>query len=458
MMPVGLLTMKKTMKNKIYAILCLLTLGLFVLMFVQERTHCFKLKPLNGVYYETVAKPLSLNYLRDGSYQSNLETHLRFTFGFREWFIKTYNQYLWDFYHKKLNYTIFVGKDDWLYGRDEVVSFYQSGMYEYTDDPAEMKQQFDREALRLYKVQNIMQEYGNFVFVTMLPSKSLVFPEFMPENPGLSLEPFHAYQYYPNLFDNLGINYINVLEIFKNWKGKVNYPLYPKTGKHWTYIASAHAFDTIVRYIEHKGDMNMRNYTVGEKYEDETVYPDNDLESLLNLWRPIKPNQNYYAVTQLDDDTTAIRPNFLIIGDSYFWNLTQSVPLGLIFNSYQYWYYNSAVYYSPKIEHTNQADILYELLNTQIIDLSYSPEQLYVFSNGFLSKALLYLTHDDAEIDSTLNAIATNIENDNETVRMEEAKKLLFENPETYFPDLAGDGIPATRNSRIPSILETRPF
>ena len=51
-MPVGLSTMKKMMKNKIYVILCLLTLGLFVLIFIQERSHFIKLQPLNGVYYE----------------------------------------------------------------------------------------------------------------------------------------------------------------------------------------------------------------------------------------------------------------------------------------------------------------------------------------------------------------------------------------------------------------------
>ena len=457
-MPVGLSTMKKTMKNKISAILCVLTLCLFVLINVQEQTHFIKVKPLNGVLYQPEKKPAVIANMIDGSYQQSLETYLRFNFGFRELFIRSYNQYIWDFYHKTLNYTIVIGKDNWLYGLDDVINYYQSSVYSYTQNCAEMQRQCDLEALRLHKVQHILDEYGNFIFVSMLPSKTFVYPEHMSENPGLSLEPFHAYQYYPKLFDSLGVNYINVLEIFHNWKVKVDYPLYPKTGKHWTYIASAHAFDTIVRYIEHKGNMNIPNFTVSEKYEDETVYPDNDLESLLNLWRPIKPNQNYYALTQLDDDTTAIKPNFLIIGDSYFWNLTQSVPLGLIFNCYYYWYYNSSVYYNTKYDHTDDADLLYELLNADIIDLSYSPEQLYVFSNGFLPKALLYLTHDDAEIDSTLNAIAASIGSDNEAERMKEAKKLLFESPESYFPDLAGDGIPATRNSRIPSILESRQF
>ena len=127
-------------------------------------------------------------------------------------------------------------------------------------------------------------------------------------------------------------------------------------------------------------------------------------------------------------------------------------------NYYYYWYYNSSVYYNTKYDHTDDADLLYELLNADIIDLSYSPEQLYVFSNGFLPKALLYLTHDDAEIDSTVVAIAATVEKDTEAERMEEAKQRLFSEPEQYFPDLATDSVPVTRNSRIPEVLAARPF
>ena len=446
------------MKKVLATILCLLTLGLFILITVQEHTHFVKVKPLNGVLYEPKKKPIAIAYMIDGSYQQSIETYLRYNFGFRELFIRSYNQYIWDFYHKTLNYTVCIGKDDWLYGLDEVVNYYQSNMYSYTNDRAEMQHKCDLEAQRLYKVQHILDEYGNFIFVSMLSTKTILYPEYLPENPGLSLEPFHAYQYYPKVFDSLGVNYINVMEIFQDWKGKVDFPLFPKTGKHWSYIASAHAFDTIERYIEHKGNMNLRNFKMGSTYPGETIHPDNDYECLMNLWRPIKPNQNYYAMPVLDDDSTALKPTIIVIGDSNFWNLTKSVPLSFIFSSYYYWYYNSSVYYNLNYDHTSKADILYEILNAKIIDLSYSPEQLYVFSNDFLPKALLYLTHDDAEIDSTMAAIAATVEKETEDERMEEARKTLFSTPERYFPDLATDSVPVTRNSRIPEILAARSF
>ena len=447
----------QNMKNKVAFILCLLTLGVFIMIYVQDRTHLFKLKQLNGVYYEPKDAKLSLNGFRNGSFQKNLEENIRYNFGFRELLIPLYNQYLWDCYHKSSNYTVKVGKDDWLFGWDDVANYYQGAKYRYGDDKNVTKENLDLEASRMYKVQHILDEYGVFIFVSLLPSKAFVFPEYLPKNPDPTRESFHAITYYPHVFDSLGINYINVEKIFENWKGKVDYPLFPKTGTHWSHIASEHAFDTIMRYIEHANHRKLLHYNIGEKYaSNEPKHPDADLESILNLMRQIKPNTHYYADIKVVPDKTASWPNFLVIGDSFFWNISGSVPLGHLFHRYQYWYYNSTVYFNDKHNNTSQVDILDEILNYRIIDLSYSPRQLYIFSNKFLPKALLYLTHEDKEIDSVLKTIATGIEKESDEEKMKAAQDSLFSSPETFFPDLAQEGIPTTRNSRIQVILKSR--
>ena len=421
------------MKKRVPLILCLLTWIILSMFFVQERTRVIPVKKLNGYTLDAPWPDFVADDFYYGKFQEAYEKHLRYNFGFREVLIRVYNQYIWDCYHKIINSTIRASKDNWLFGGRELENYYSSYMYNITSDRSVMKAQFDKEASRLYKVQNILEEYGVFVFVTMLPSKEFIYPEHLPEDKGPHKEPFHAFEYYSTVFDSLDVNYIDVMQIFKDWKGKVDFPLYPKTGAHWTYIASAHAFDTIMRYVEDKSGCNLLNYKIGEKEPRETLYPDADLEDLLNLIRPIKPNQNYYAETEIIPDSTAIRPKAIFIGDSYFWNLTKSVKLNAIFSDFSYWYYNSTVHYHPQYHHTSEMDILKEILQVKIIDLTYSPVQLYVFSNGFLPKALLYLTHEDQEIDSVLNVVP---------------KDSLFLEPEKYFPDLATDSIPTTRNSR----------
>ena len=124
-----------------------------------------------------------------------------------------------------------------------------------------------------------------------------------------------------------------------------------------------------------------------------------------------------------------------------------------MFSRYSYWYYNSTVYYNTQYNHTSKLDILEEILRTKVIDLSYSPVQLFVFSNGFLPKALLYLTHEDTEIEAKLGEIAETVDKENEEEKRKAAMDLLFSSPEEYFPDLAADGVPTTRNSRIKAIL-----
>ena len=141
----------------------------------------------------------------------------------------------------------------------------------------------------------------------------------------------------------------------------------------------------------------------------------------------------------VENDETAIKPKFIIIGDSFFWNINKIIPLKRIFGSYSYWYYNSTIYFDSNHNNTSEVDILEEIFSSKIIDLSYSPEQLYVFSNNFLPKVLLYLTHEDSEIDNVLNIVS---------------KEELFANPEKYFPDLASDGIPTSRNSRISQLSQ----
>lgn len=449
-------TIFAAMKNKLAYVLCFLTLGIFIMIYVQDRTRIFKFKKLNGVYYEPKDAKLTMYNFKHGWFQQNLEENIRYSFGFREVLIPFYNQYLWDFYHQSSNSTVKVGKDDWLFGWDDVANYYQGAKYRYGNDPIATKNSLDLEASRMYKVQQILSEYRVFIFVSLLPSKAFVFPEYLPENPDPERETFHAIEYYPHVFDSLGVNYINVEEIFESWKGHVDFPLFPKTGTHWSHIAAEYAFDTIMHYIEDALNLTLLHYHIGEKYADESRYPDTDLEDILNLMRPIQPNTNYYADIGVIPNTWAAFPTLLVIGDSFFWNISGSVPLGSLFRRYQYWYYNSTIYFNDQYNHTSQVDILNEIFNSRIINLSYSPRQLYIFSDQFLPKALLYLTHEDQEIDSTLHALANTIEKASDEEKMKAAQDSLFSSPETFFPDLAQDGVPTTRNSRIQIIFKSR--
>ena len=162
----------------------------------------------------------------------------------------------------------------------------------------------------------------------------------------------------------------------------------------------------------------------------------------------------------------AEKPKLIVIGDSFFWNFVNEVPLDSIFSDYQYWYYNSTIYFSPNYTSTSEIDLITELLGADYVMLSYCTAMIYDLGNGFISKALVRLCYSDSEINSVLNGILAIMKNDEkwmaslsekassqgrelEDVMLGDAKYLLYNNPEAYFEELKEEGVPSVRNKDI---------
>ena len=398
------------MKNKSHITLAIITIVLFLILFLQTVFHPISLKSLRGVFNPVEMPALTYKTLADGAFQRDFEEYQQYHFGFREWAIRLYNQYLWTFYHKTYNNWILIGKNDWLYESDFVQDHYESMIYKWFNGDVEGKaKEFNQKAENLYKIQEILKKYNTYVFVNIIPGKDVIYPEYLPENKWyFNPDGVHAYDSYKKSFDELGVNYIDFVEVFKDIKNKVDYPLFYQTGTHWTNIASTHAFDSIMRYMENISGLNIPDVEIGEKHTDKVREPDNDLEQLFNLMYPIKKDSYYYADTKIVDDTTAIKPKLITIGDSYFWNISYNFNLGGIFREYPYWYYNTTVYFDPNHNSTNDLNLINEIINADFIMLNYCTVQLYNLANGFIYNTLT-LFYDD-ETDSPMSDEIIDIE------------------------------------------------
>lgn len=441
-----------------------LTVIVFVTIMVQSIWHPFNIKDLKGAYVKKEFPELTFQTYKDNSFQKQLEDYYRDHFGFREYAIRLYNQYLWSFYDKTNTKTVALGKDDYLYETYFVIDHYESLMYSYVNDTSEMKKIFDTEALRLWKVQEILKEHDIHIFVNMLPGKDMIYPEYLPDKDMQNKKVgIRAYDYYKLKFDELGINHIDIASYFKELKGKVDYPLFTKKGTHWSNIASAYTFDTIIKYMEDIGDRNILNLNFSEKYKDRSRHPDNDLEELLNICKPSRPNVNYYTDVSVIKDPSADFPGLITIGDSFFWNILYNIPLKEIFRSNPYWFYNSSIYEDSDNKSTKDIDFLAELMDIDYIMLSYCNAQIYKLGNGFISKALVYLCYEQEEIDKKIEDVKNEIRNsadkyseitkkaseNNKSIEemlYEEAFNAIIKNPEKYFEELSGDKMPTSRN------------
>jgi len=455
------------MKKNFHKILFVITIALLALLALQTLTGFIHLKSLKGAMTLSERPKLTYRSYVDNSFQRKLEQYAKDHLGFREWALRLYNQYVWSCYHINSNSWVLVGDDNWLYESEFVMDHYESAMYKYTNNPEEMKETFEKEALRLWKVQELLKEHDIHIFVNMIPGKDVIFPEHLPENTKY-FEPdgVHAYDFYKKRFDELGINYIDNVEVFKSLKGNVDYQLFTKTGTHWSNIASIYVFDSIINYMEVLGNKNITNIAIGEKYHARTREPDDDLGQLLNLTFRIKSEPNLYADVTAIEDSTALKPYFITIGDSYYWNHVYNIPLDDIFVKHPYWYYNSTIYFDNEHNSTAELDLDHELMRADYIMLNYCTVQLYKLGNFFIAKALTHLCYDKHTIDSVAANVINGIKSNPEWYQniVEKAKnnhvsveEMLYNDaiyvinldPESYFEELKGEKLPVSRNKDL---------
>ena len=396
------------MNNPTKVILFALTAILLFASMLQKRFNLLHFKDLKGVVIERPMPELTFNNYQTGDFQQQTEAHLKQQFGCRQPLIRLYNQYLWDFYRKTpvSKEQIAFGKDGWLYEPGAVYDYYQRQFRYYAADSTQMASMLSKEAHRLLHLQQVLESHGIHLFVCLVPSKDLVFPEYLPEiqdttyigEPKISARFFNEEE-----FTRLGITHLNLEQWFLQIKDTADFALFPKTGTHWTRYAALHAADTLIRYMEHLGDINMRNLVIGPTELDNARNPDDDLESLLNLMRPIPKPKYYYADCMADDDTTATKPKTIVIGDSFWWTIAAQIPLTEIFSETPYWYYNSTVYYDDRYHSVDEMDLADELLSSDFIVLFYCAAQQYRMNDGFTQKALeaLGVKDGDAIMDST---------------------------------------------------------
>lgn len=445
--------MKK--KPKYDLVLFIILMLLLFASLVQKSTGWVKTEPLKGVYPITPYPLLNLNDFRSGDYQKQMEQQLSERFGFREPVIRLYNQYLWDFYRKTYAHDIVAGKHNWLYYEQNVNDYYGTEMYRWLPDASTARETFDREARLMLKLRGILQDYGIEFLMFMAPEKGFLYPEHLPDRQH-DTNSINAREYYTAKFEENGFPYIEMTSWFQALKeaDTLPYSLISQTGAHWGF-SSVLAADSLLRFMETLKGEHLPRLAIGPFHEsaDSTQNDDHDLEMNLNLLRKLRHpyDRLYDADVSVVTDSTVKKPKVLFIGNSYLWRMHYYIPFEELFEWSEFWFYNSTAYSGPGYaDQTPVADldIIEKILDADYVVWFTTGNQMYKATYGFVERALMNFCVDDDKVNKTRESIMDSL-----SLSWQEANKILINDPEHYFPELAGDSIPSARNPKVRETL-----
>ncbi len=456
-------------------ILFILLMVLGFLPMLQGWLQIIPFHPLNGVVEEVEKPIIERDAYVSGDYAKQAEAYASQHVGFREPFIRFYNQYLWSFYRKTYANDVVAGKKGWLYYPSSVRDYYGQELLRWHPSVEAAREKFDREVKYLNWIRSILQENGVEFLVFMAPEKSFLYPEFLPDDVfDTTTVNFNACDYFAQRLEETGFPHIEMTRWFQKMKDTVDYPLIPQVGAHWIF-PSVYAADSLSRLMEELKGFSMPKIKIGEAYpvSNKDHDYDNDLELHLNLAFPLRHQFGYCPRhrVSVEQDSTTVNPKVLFIGNSYFWAMNLFVPLTQMFETTEYWYYFSTAYYGDSLTETanvNRMDLVEKLLDFDYVVWFTTGNQMNKGTSGFAEKVITNLCYSKKEMERCRNFVIDSLRKDSLTLLTldeplvdsnykrllwSKAEHVLFSHAEHYFSELASDSLPVIRNPRIKEVL-----
>jgi len=391
--------------------------AVFVAILLQSFTQCIEMKPLKGFDKEESA-PVALTFKTyyDGSFQDYMTEHAKRNTGFREFFIRSYNQIAYSCFGKITNDNIVEGRNHELYLKMYLNDITGKTLKQHYDDVEDVKaaaRDNVEETLRL--IDTLHAHHTDFLFV-FAPTKPATYPEMMPRRYQEQIADFSLEEYYIKLFKENNIPHIDFYHYFQTLKESFPYPLYPRTGTHWSEAVIPYVADSILKKLEEVTDYKLPSV----RYLDDNLttdysVQDGELEASMNLLFPLNKPALPRPVFELTDTVGTDKPNLLVVADSYFTQLRISPFVGA-FNSWETWVYNRDVESSNPQHRWKSLETLLDadevLENADIVMAVFTAPMYYNYMFGFPQTAQNLFQNGEVNEGAQLKAAIQIIKND----------------------------------------------
>lgn len=359
-------------------------LSLFVFIAVWKQVTVFSSASLQGVY-ETAPRPhFSVSSFMNNGFQDHYYPYIEDLPGLKRSFVRIRNQFDYSLFCIPHATKIIRGQKGYLFGEENVLA------YLGRDFPGEHYLDVKIREMKLFQ-DELWKKKKILLVVIFTPDKASFFPDLLPERYLKKRQKPNNYLYYSKKCTESGINVIDFNRYFILAKDTSRYPLFAKTGVHWSSYGAIMAADSLIRYLGKKLFVKLPEIVI-ERIELSRIPKDedDDISRTMNLiWRISQPELAYPKFHFISGQST-VRPSALFIGDSYYWNWYKPGIIASVFRNLDFWYYDKEVYPASFVQRkfTWNTDLKSEIERQNVIVLLQNNNgEGYDFGYGFVDRA-----------------------------------------------------------------------
>ncbi|MCF6169415.1 MAG: hypothetical protein L3J66_00370 [Bacteroidales bacterium] len=371
---------------------------------LQKAFLLFKVKPLNGDFVFAEQPALSAAGWMDGTFQTKFDSYMEQHIGFRPFLVRLNNQIAFSFYDKVTNKNIVKGKDDFLFEKWFINTYYGKDFIG--------TEKIGQQVSKLTVIDSVLKSRGVQLIIALAPGKADIYPEKIP---GFMIGDVNSESNYKVYSQKLRESPVTVFDInswFKKLKPEFDRNLFAKGGTHWSRDGALMALDSLLKLIEHEtGEPRNKLQIDGITQTQTPRDPDVDILKVSNLLFENLHTEYYYPDFHYEK-THPTKGKLIANGDSFFWIIFES-GLKSSFTDVKYWYYFKTIFPDNFKEPTTIGDIslLNELLASDVVLLLCSTSNLKKLGWGFIDRAYDLLTK-DIEKEIAVEKIIRSIKND----------------------------------------------
>ncbi|HNS17125.1 MAG TPA: hypothetical protein PKH94_00775 [Bacteroidales bacterium] len=388
-----------------YILYVVIVVALFLPLF-QHALPVFSIKPLQGSYVLAEEPVFSFRDYFTGKFQEDYNAYYEQHLGFRPLLVRINNQIAFSCFNLALAQDVILGKKGYLY---EVFYIKATLGRDFTGTD-----KWDRYVQKLKAISDSLDRNGTTLLVVFAPGKGTFFPEYIPDKFKPWQKDTTNQEYLMKKLEENRIRFFDANHWFTRMKDSSPYPLYPKTGIHWSHYGAGLFMDSIVRYMERVKGKEMVDFGWTDvRMSNDLQEPDNDIASGMNLLFGVPHYTMPYPEFCFRENTSTFKPVVITIADSYYWILHGNAITQKIYAQDKFWYYFQAAHGAyPEDQMVKDLDIAGELKSADFVILMATDATLSKFDFGFTDQVYDLITVEGRQAASKRAALILTAERD----------------------------------------------